>query len=70
MHLLHLDGNLAFCLATGAMTNCCNAADMKGAKVRDGNNVIEEEDWFKRCCYNLVRRTKKRATKALVKRII
>lgn len=66
MHLLHLDGNLAFCLATGAMTNRCDATDMKGMKIRDGNQEIEEEDWFKRGCYNSVRRTKKRATKALV----
>ena len=66
MHLLHLGGNLAFCLATGAMTNCCNATDKKGAKESDGNQEIEEKDWFKRGCYDLVRRTKKRTKKALV----
>ena len=66
MHLLHLDGNLAFCLATGTMTNRCNATDTKGVHIRDGNQMIENKDWFKKGCYNSVRRMNKRATKALL----
>ena len=66
MHLLHLDGNLAFCLATGTMTNRCNAIDTKGVSIRDGNQTIENKDWFKKGCYNSVRRMNKRATKVLL----
>lgn len=65
MHLLHLEGNIAFCLATGSMTNRCDATAKKGVEVRDGNEAMKPEDWFEGGCYNTVRRMNKRATKAL-----
>ena len=65
MHLLHLEGNIAFCLATGSMTNRCESADKKGVVIRDGNEYINSEVWFEKGCYNTVRSKNKRATKAL-----
>ena len=66
MHLLHLEGNLAFCLATGAMINRCDATNVKGVKIRDGDQRIERENWFRKGCYNSVRRMNKRATESLL----
>ena len=66
MHLLHLDGNIAFCLATGSMTNRCEATDANGVTIRDGDEAIKNKVWFKRGCYNTVRKKNVRASKALL----
>ena len=63
MNLLHLDGNIAFCLATGSMTNRCEASTARETKVRDGDERISNNNnWFERGCYNSVRRMNKRAS--------
>lgn len=65
LHLLHLNGKIAFSLATGTMTNKASAANMKPLHVQDGNPDLTPAIWFSRGCYNSVRKKGTRASKAL-----
>lgn len=71
VHQLHLSGRFAFCLATGTMTNRCNAANTTAVDVKDGKSEPREHDevnsdWYKPGCYRAPERSYFRATNALI----
>lgn len=67
MHLLHLEGKIAFSLATGTMTNRSKVADKSDYQVKNGANdsCVNSGDYFSKGCYNPKRSTNFKASDAL-----
>ena len=71
VHLLHLSGKFAFTLATGSMTNRCDATNTAGTCIIAGKqkprvHADVRPDWCKPGCYRKHARTNFSASNALV----
>ena len=66
LHEIHLSGTMSFSLSIGSLPNRSKAADNFAFKVIRGKEIKEHHHWFKKGCYNSVRKTPYRASQILL----